>query len=140
MIQGLQKQATQLGLPLGSITKTFNTRSAQELGLWAEEQGKGDAFHRAAFKAYMVEEQNLASREVLLNLAESVGLSTAEADAVLKNRTYQEHVDSEWNLARKYKIHAVPTLVFEGRKLVGAQPYDKIFEFINSDQRNDFGF
>jgi len=132
-IQGMQRQAARLDLPFGPIKMIYNTRSAQELGLWAWEQGKGEAFHLAAFKAYLVEEQNLATRKVLLNLVESVGLSSAEADTILKNRTYAEKFEKDWQLAKKYSIHAIPTLVLEERKLVGAQPYDKILEFINSN-------
>ena len=35
------KTASHLGLPFCSLEKTYNSRLAQELGLWAADQGKG---------------------------------------------------------------------------------------------------
>lgn len=130
--RSFQQTASQLGLPFGLRQKTFNTRLAQEVGLWAEEQAKGHAFHMAAFKAYFVDEQNLAQKDVLLNMAESVGLSAAEADEVIEKRTFRDAVDKDWALARELNITAVPTLVNGANKLVGDQPYEKMLRFMKN--------
>ena len=47
---------------MGERTRTYNTRKAQELGLWAMDSGRGDPFHQAAFRAYFVHGRNLAKR------------------------------------------------------------------------------
>ncbi len=111
---------------------TYNTRLAQELGLWAAEQGRGEPFHLAAFEAYFVEGKNLASREVLLSLAGSAGLPGQEASEVIEDRTFRDAVDEDWALARKLAITAVPTFVLDGRRLVGAQPYEELVRFVTS--------
>jgi predicted DsbA family dithiol-disulfide isomerase len=42
-------------------------------------KGKGDEFHNAVFRAYFVEGRNIAKKEVLSDLAGSVGLVKEEA-------------------------------------------------------------
>ena len=129
-MQGFRQTASRLGLPFGPRQKTFNTRLAQEVGLWADEQGKGASFHMAAFKAYMADGQNIASKDVLLKLVESAGLSPEKADEIIEKRVFQDAVDKEWAMARKIDITAVPTLVMGKRKLVGAQPYEQMLNFV----------
>ncbi len=72
VMAGLKQKATELGLPFGDRKRTYNSRLAQELGLWAESKDRGDAFHMAAFKAYFVDGKNLAQKEVLVDLALAV--------------------------------------------------------------------
>jgi len=59
MLNRLKTKARELGLPFGDRTTTYNSRSAQELGLWVEAKGRGEQFHKAAFAAYFVEGKNI---------------------------------------------------------------------------------
>jgi predicted DsbA family dithiol-disulfide isomerase len=126
MLDKLRKVASDLDLPFGDRTMTYNSRSAQELGKWAEAQGKGDAFHHAAFHTYFAEGKNIAEMGVLADLAETAGLSGGEARRVLEEGRYSAAVDADWNRSRQLGITAVPTFLFDGRRLVGAQPYDAL--------------
>jgi predicted DsbA family dithiol-disulfide isomerase len=101
----------------------YNSRLAQELGLWAESQDAGDAFHSAVFKAYFVEGTNIAKVPALVELASSVGLPGDEAESILATRAFKAAVDADWELSREKAIRAVPTLVMNQERLVGAQPY-----------------
>jgi predicted DsbA family dithiol-disulfide isomerase len=129
----LKKAADDVGLPLGDRTTTYNSRLCQELGLWAESQGKGDPFHKAAFTAYFVDGKNIAKIPVLIDLARSVGLPPREARAVLETRSFEAAVDSDWDLSRKKSITAVPTFVMNEKKLVGAQSYRVLAGFVASN-------
>lgn len=131
MIARLQQVANELDLPFGKRTKTYNSRLAQELGLWADDQGKGDQFHMAAFQAYFAMGKNLADHEVLKELAESVGLPKEKAATVVNNRLYREHVDKDWADSKLKGITAVPTFVMGSHKLVGAQSYDALKELVS---------
>lgn len=102
---------------------TFNTRLAQELGLWAEDKGCGHAFHMAAFASYFVEGKNLAQTDVLLKIAENCNLPLQEAREVLTTRAYKDAVDRDWEESRKLQITAVPTFLMGDSRLVGAQSY-----------------
>jgi len=130
MMAHLRATAEQLGLPFGARTRTYNSRLAQELGLWAEDQGKGDAFHLAAFRAYFADGKNIAKFPVLLELASSVGLSEENAKDVLVRRTYQEKVDKDWQYSRFQGITAVPTFLMGQHRLVGAQSYEALAELV----------
>jgi predicted DsbA family dithiol-disulfide isomerase len=100
----LKKVANELGLPLGDRKKTYNSRLAQELGKWAESQGKGDAFHNAVFRAYFVDGKNIAKIPLLVDVAKSLDFSGSDAQKVLETRSFKEAVDSD----------------------VGAQPYETL--------------
>lgn len=130
MLANLRAVAKDLGLPFGDRVKTYNSRLAQELGLWAEDEGKGYQFHMAAFQAYFADGQNLATSPVLLELAESVGLSKVKAAEVITNRTYKDQVDRDWADSRFKGITAVPTMVMGQNKLVGAQSYDAFAQLV----------
>ena len=114
------------GLPFGPRTHTYNSRLAQELGKWAEEMDAGEEFHRAAFEAYFADGVNLARKEVLTSLAESVGLDPGEAREILEERAYALKVDEDWNYARASGVMAVPTFGAGGRMVVGAQSYETL--------------
>ena len=126
----MKDKAAELGLPLGERKKTYNSRLAQELGLWAESKNRGDAFHMAAFEAYFVDGKNIAKIPVLLDLAASVGLPREEAETVLSTRAFMNPVDEDWALSRAVGITAVPTFVINEDILVGAQPYETFEKFM----------
>ena len=122
----LRETAAGFGLSFGEAAFIYNTRLAQELGLWAESKNEGDRFHLAAFKAYFVDGKNLAKIPVLLDLASAAGFDANEAAEVLANRAFQAAVDADWELSREKSITAVPTFVMNQQRLVGAQPYPSL--------------
>lgn len=126
----LKRAAEELGLPLGERKKTYNSRRAQELGKWAETEGKGDEFHDAVFRAYFADGKNIAKTSVMAGLAKAVGLPEKEARKVLKQRTFQDAVDSDWELAYQMGISSVPTFVVDDEAMVGAQPYEVLEQFL----------
>jgi len=122
MLARLREKASELGLPFGERKKTYNSRLAQELGLWAESKGKGELFHKAAFHAYFADGKNIAEIPVLVELAASVGLTAEEAAEVLSKRVLKLAVDEDWKLARMMGITAVPTLSWIGIDLWAPSP------------------
>ena len=129
-IARLKKVAEELGLPLGERKKTYNSRRAQELGKWAESRGKGDEFHDAVFRAYFADGKNIARTTVLAAIVKGMGLSEKEVREVLKKRTFQDAVDSDWALAYQLGISSVPTFVVDDEAVVGAQPYEVLEQFL----------
>jgi predicted DsbA family dithiol-disulfide isomerase len=109
---------------MGNCKMAYNSRLAQEVGLWAEEKGKGHDFHMAAFRAYFVAGDNLAKKEVLLDLIRSVELDPVEGETVMDQRTFKDAVDTDWELSRAKKIKAVPTFIMGLDRLVGAQTHE----------------
>jgi len=126
----LRRVADEVGVSFGDQEKTYNSRLAQELGLWAETRGKGDEFHGAAFKAFFADGKNIGKVPVLLELAESVNLPRKEAQEILETRDFKEAVDSDWEEAREKEITIIPTFVIRQKKLVGFQPYKALKRFM----------
>ena len=134
MVAHMKKVAEELGLPFGDRNKTYNSRLAQELGKWAESQGKGDEFHHTVFKAYFADGLDISSTETLIQLGKNAGLPENDIQPVLENRTYKDAVDSDWSRAYKFGITAVPTFMVNQKILVGAQPYNVLKNFLESNQ------
>ena len=130
MMLHLKSVADSVGLPLGNRKKTYNSRLAQELGKWAEQEGRGDAFHMAMFKAYFVDGINLAKIDLLVEIAAALSLDGKAARRVLEKRTYKDAVDQDWQQAYERGITAVPTFMVNGMRLVGAQPYEAMEKLV----------
>ena len=118
------------GLPYGRRTHTYNSRLAQELGKWADTQPGGEAIHDALYHAYFVEARNIGDPEILVEIAQSVGLPAGEARAILAERRFKEAVDADWTKSHAYGVTGVPTFVAARRGVVGAQPYEVLVELV----------
>ena len=112
------------GLQYGRRTHTYNSRLAQELAKWADTQPGFEAIHSALYRAYFVEGRNIGDTEVLVDIAQSVGLSAEGARRIVKERPFKQGVDADWQKARTYGVTGVPTFVAHGHQVVGAQPYE----------------
>lgn len=130
MLARLQQVATAEGLPLTERSRTYNSRLAQELGKWAEEQGRGDQFRHAVYKAYFVEGINIAQVEELMRIAAAVELPPDEARSVLAERSFAAAVDADWQRAMDLRITAVPTHLCGGKRLTGFTGYEDFVRLI----------
>jgi predicted DsbA family dithiol-disulfide isomerase len=133
MRRRLSEAAENYGLPFRGSDKIYNSRLAQELGLWSESKGRGDEFHAAVFKAYFVGGMNIADIPVLVGLASSVELPADEAAEILTTRAFRAAVDADWALSREKSITAVPTLVLNHDRVVGAKPYSALEELMEAN-------
>jgi predicted DsbA family dithiol-disulfide isomerase len=120
------------GLPYGKRTMTYNSRPAQELAKWAETHSGGERIHDALFRAYFVENVNLAKVDNLIVITEQIGLPASEAKRVLQKRQFREAVDADWQRSRKLGITGVPKFVVGNQGLVGAQPYEQLEALVTS--------
>ena len=109
---------------------TYNSRLAQELGTWADTQKNGYTIHEKIYQAYFIENKNIGSSEVLLDIVNHLKLNESEAKKVLNERTFKEAVDSDWAKARQNGVTGVPTYVAAGAGVVGAQPYEALVQLV----------
>lgn len=101
--------------------RSWPTRRAQILAVWAQTQPQGDAIHDVLFHAYHVDQRNVGDTEVLVELAGRAGLDTAEARIALEDPRWADEVDRHWALAARIGVSSVPTFVAGGQGVVGAQ-------------------
>src|SRR5437016_8740908 len=118
------------GLPYGRRTHSYNSRLAQALGKWADTQPGGAVLHDALYKAYFVDARNIGDPEILVAIAQSVGLSADEARAVLTERRFKAAVDADWAKSYQYGVTGVPTFVADRYGVVGAQPYEVLEQLV----------
>ena len=133
MMDHLKQVAFKLGLPFGERKKTYNSRLAQELGKFAEWRGKGDEFHKAVFRAYFVDGQNIGKTSILVKLAESIHLNGKDAQKIIHDRTFRNGIDLEWKRSYELGVTAVPTFLFNNQRLVGAQNFETLEKLLMSN-------
>ena len=109
---------------------TYNSRLAQELGKFAEDEKKGEDFHNAAFRSYFADGHNIGLKSTLIEIGVSVGLPEKQVREVLEQRLYKEAVDEDWTRSYQMGVTAVPTFLMNGMTLVGAQPYEMLAEMV----------
>ncbi len=117
-------------LPYGDRSMTYNSRLAQELGKWADTQPGGEAIHDALYRAYFVDNLNIADIDTLVSVAESSGLKGSESRQVLQQRTFRDAVDDDWRRAMEQGITGVPTFFSRDLWVVGCQPYEILERFV----------
>ncbi len=123
-VESMKEMAKKEGLKISNSPKTFNTRLLQELSKWAEAEGKGDEFHKVAYKAYYADVMNVAELNVLLKLAESVGLSRNKAKKVINERTFKGPVEDDYKRAKAMDISIIPTFVVDDNMIMGSESYE----------------
>ncbi len=121
----LRRRAEELGLPFEPQGRLSNTRLACEAAEFARDAGKFHDFHRRTLAAYFAEGEDIGDIEVLMRIAEGVGLDGAALSGALANGTYADRRRAAEEEARRLGVTGVPTYFFaDGPKVVGAQPLE----------------
>jgi predicted DsbA family dithiol-disulfide isomerase len=108
--------------------RIYNTFDAHRLLHWAELEGRQTALKHALFEAYFSDGRNPADHEVLIDLAQRVGLDAARARAILSSDAYAEDVRAQERFYLDRGIHSVPAIIVNQRHLIsGGQPAE-VFE------------
>lgn len=114
----------QYGLELNQGPFGINSRPALAGAKFAEQQGVGREYHHAMMVGYWIDAKDIGDRNVLADLAVSIGLDRDAYLAALDDPRYDDQVQEDINQARDYGLNGVPALVFDNRYLIsGAQPY-----------------
>ena len=108
---------------LDAIPRTPNTIDAHRLIHWAGLEGRQTATVTRLFKAYFEEARDIGDREVLLEIAEGVGLDRAMIERLLDSDADAEDIRARDAHARGRGVTGVPTFVVGSQHVVpGAQP------------------
>jgi predicted DsbA family dithiol-disulfide isomerase len=109
----------------------WNTRDCHKLLTFALEQAGPEvqtALKLALFRAHFNQRRNLGDREVLLDVAASVGLHRVAAKAALDDAELEARVLAEEGQAWDMNISGVPAMIVEGKFLIpGAQSPEVYF-------------
>lgn len=119
----IRQRGAEVGFTFGERSRVWNTFDAHRLLYWAGLKGKQRELKHALLRAYHGEGRNPGALDVLLDLAEEVGLEVAEARTVITSGAYADDVRQAELLWQQSGITAVPSVIINERHLIqGGQP------------------
>ncbi len=107
-----------------------NAEIAGEAAECAGEQGKFWEMHDMMFENSF----NLG-REALMSYAQRIGLNMEEFEACLNSGKYKKKIEEHKKEGQAYGVSGTPTFLINGRKVVGAYPYEYFEQIIEEELR-----
>ena len=94
------------------------TRLAWEGWHYAKTKGLGNAYARRMYRAYFIEELDIGDSEVLVKLAEEVGLDAGEYRKALEDGAYREEEKAATAYSRNtLHVKQIPTIWVDGHEV-----------------------
>ena len=110
-----------------------NSKLSLAANEFAKEKGKFNEFHEAIFKANFEDGENIGDINVLLAIAEGVGLNKKELSQYLRNQENLNAIDESSAQAKNLGITGVPSFIINNKMVVGAQSSEVLKEFIENE-------
>lgn len=127
MVEQFNERGKELGVRFGPWERLSNSRQALEAGEFAKDQGLAEEMHEAIFAAHFSRSLDIGRRELLLEIAENVGLDPEALDRALDRGTYRPRLEETTRRAHEKGIRAAPTFEIEGgQRVVGAVPLETL--------------
>ena len=109
-------------------TWTSNSHLALEAAEFAAETEHAEAFHRAMFKAYFDDLEDIGTIDDIVRIATTAGVDESALRDALETGAFRDQVDDGIRWAREIGVTGVPTFIIADRwSVVGAQDY-AVFE------------
>lgn len=126
----LEPLARELGIRFGPAPPPARTAKAHEAAAFAATRGVGPAYRAAVFAARFADGRDVGRVDVLVELAEALGLDPSETKVVLDVDTFAPRIAAEHEASVRAGVEGVPTMVSgegEGaRWWVGARPFAEL--------------
>lgn len=106
-------------ITLPTVSPQPYTRLAFEGWQFAVEHGLGDAYNQRMFRAFFQESLDLGRLDVLVGLAEEIGLDGPAYRKALEDGTYYERHQDALRDAEANRVQAVPTILVGDTRLEG---------------------
>ena len=127
--EGIRARGESLGFEfrMDRRRRMLNTFDAHRLLHWAGLSGQETQIElkHALLRAYFTEGGDVSSADVLVGLAEEVGLEGVRARELLASGEYADEVRAQERFYQEQGITAVPSVIFNDRHLLqGGQPVE----------------
>jgi len=99
-----------------------------------EQMEKTDDMHNLIFEEIHIENNRLATEEQIVTFLEKHGIDTVEFLEKFNSFGTEARIKKSSNLARKYQINSVPTIIVNGRYLTSGSyvsSYDELYSVVN---------
>ncbi|MFJ7408411.1 MULTISPECIES: DsbA family protein [unclassified Lysinibacillus] len=130
MTQGVTARAKEVGLNYNfDKMKTENTLKAHRLVKWAEQQqGDATALVEALLHGHFIEAKRISHDDVLVSIAEKVGMNRDDVLKVLASNEFKADVEADIQEGLQLGVKGVPFFVLNRKYgISGAQPQE-VFE------------
>lgn len=125
----LREEARQAGIPLLVPEIIPKSRRALEASEYAREQGRHKVFHKAVFRKFYGEGQDLSRWHVLAEAAEEAGLDANTMKRKTESGDYKAIIDAHKTELVALGATGVPLYIFDGKyAVIGLQPYEAFQE------------
>jgi predicted DsbA family dithiol-disulfide isomerase len=139
----VEEAAARAGIRMKQRTLLSSSRPALEAAEFAREAGRFEPLHRALFRAYFEEGEDIGDERVLAHLASECDLDAGALVAALRDRRYEKLVDEKVRWAYEQNVGGVPAFIFcphgsskeDGFVLLGAQEYEVFKDITERIQR-----
>ena len=117
LVEPCKKLGIDMKLPPNVVPRPY-TRLAYEGWHFACDKGLGEKYNDLLYKAYFIDEKDIGDIDVLVSLAESIGLDGAEYRTALENGTYTEKQRKMSMYAREViRPRGIPAIYIDGEKV-----------------------
>ena len=107
------------------IERTPNTFDAHRLIRWSRSTGQQSILVHQLFIRYFVQGEDISDRDLLLEVAESIGMDREVVSRLFEQDADRELLQNEEAAAREIGVNGVPTFIVANKHVVtGAQPPD----------------
>ncbi|WP_157729584.1 DsbA family oxidoreductase [Tumebacillus algifaecis] len=113
----LRELRVQLNMPLSSPIQS-DTVPALIATKVADDLGRGEAFVEAAFLAHWANKQDISDRNVLVKIAESIGLDATNFQTALEDGAGQAAFEADLQQAQALNIDTIPSYLNEEARLL----------------------
>ncbi|MFJ7649558.1 DsbA family protein [Lysinibacillus sp. NPDC097279] len=129
MTQGVTARAKEVGLNYNfDKMMAENTLKAHRLVKWAEQQGDATALVEALLHSYFIDAKRISHDDVLVSIAEQVGLNRDDVLKVLASDDFKADVEVDIQEGLQLGVKGVPFFVLNRKYgISGAQPQE-VFE------------
>lgn len=130
MTEGVAQHARSVGLEYNFDDMVeANTLAAHRLVKWAETHGKDGELTEQLMHQYFIEAKNVGDHQVLVEVAESIGLPQEEAKKVVESDEFMGQVQLDIAEADQIGVQGVPFFVVNRKYAIsGAQPVEAFVE------------
>lgn len=135
--EGIKELGQKVGLDIKyQDTHDTNTMDAHRLVQWVlhelNDEDKAVKLANLLFKAYFVENKELADHEVLIDRAHDVGIDKKKTQKMLNSDEYRDLVIEQENILQSRNVSSVPYMVIDEHAYTGIQDEDVLKQAINS--------
>ena len=140
LVEPCKKLGIDMKLPPNVVPRPY-TRLAFEGWYFACDKGLGEAYNDLIYRAYFVEEQDIGDMEVLVSLAERVGLDGVEFKKALEEGIYSSVEKEAITYSREVlKVNGVPSIYINEEQISLSEYTKEEMIRILENQEEEFEF